>query len=90
MQRQSIEGRLLLQGAHSEGDPVTTPNNPHRRANPTPAHPDEDAFSNAGKLEYLRGPAGERDRRKLWRGGQGRLPGTGEGGFVDGWMENGS
>lgn len=34
-----------------------------------------------GKLDYLRGPHGQRDRETLWRGGLGTLAGTGEGGL---------
>lgn len=35
-----------------------------------------------GKLVYLRGPHGQRDRDTTWRGGLGRLPGTGDGGLL--------
>lgn len=41
-------------------------------------HPEqEDDGHDLGRLEYLRGPEGQRDRATLWKGGTGRIGGEG-------------
>lgn len=48
----------------------------------------EDEASDQGKLEYLRGSDGQRDRDTIWRRGRGPLSGTGAGGLVEGWLDH--
>jgi hypothetical protein len=58
----------------------------HMKQNGT--EPEDELTEAQGRLEYLRGPSGERDRLTIWKAGRGLLPGTGAGGMKEGWLDS--